>query len=99
MKRVILIAAGIALLILAAIGFVLPFLPGILFLLLGVICFAFVSPRLKRRLQANPRLRRLFTRLDGSRGMHMMDRLRLTFWAVLEAANPKSTTHRPAARR
>ena len=94
MKKLVLLIIGFVCLALGFIGMVLPFFPGIIFLLLALLCFAVWSPGLKRRLKRNPRMRQLFLRLDHGDGLHIMDRLKLTFWALLEAANPKTREDR-----
>lgn len=72
-----------------AIGILLPFAPGLPFLLLAALCFATASPRLRQRLVRHPRMARLFTRIDQGARLDIISQARLTFWAVLEAVSPR----------
>lgn len=90
MKSLIVITAGIGATLLGLLGLLIPVIPGILFLLVAAICFASVSPEVRQQLQRFPRFRRLMTRVDSGRGMQLMMRCRLVFWALLEAVNPRT---------
>ena len=89
LKTLFLSGLGALCLVLGVLGLLLPFAPGLPFLLLAAICFAALSRGFKTRLSRHPRLARLFGRMDQGAHLDMMTQARLAFWAVLEAANPK----------
>jgi uncharacterized protein len=83
LRRLFLFVAGLAFLVLGLIGLLMPFLPGLLFLAIAVLCFAGASPAVGRRLRADPRYRRWRARWESRRNLRPADRLRLTFWLGL----------------
>jgi uncharacterized membrane protein YbaN (DUF454 family) len=85
MKRFLLFIGGLVFIAIGLIGLIVPMIPGFVFLLLSAVIFAGLSPRLRRRLDAHPRLHRLFARVDASRHLRPLDRFKLTVWACLEA--------------
>jgi uncharacterized membrane protein YbaN (DUF454 family) len=89
LKTIIALAAGIFLTILGAIGLLVPILPGFLFLLPAAVCFASVSPTLRNRMGQHPRIGRFLHRMDSSRSLDTPGRIKLAFWAGLEAVNPR----------
>ena len=91
MKTVLTVTAGITLLCLGALGLLLPFLPGFLFLLGAAACFATLSPALHRTLHRQPRVSRFLHRLDASTHLPIVHRVKLAFWAGLEAITPRKT--------
>lgn len=96
MKSLLTFAAGILFLALGLLGLLLPVLPGVLFLLVAAVCFASASPALRDSMRKHPRLARLLARLDAGQQLHIGARGKLAFWALLEAANPRS--RRPSTR-
>ena len=90
MKTMSLTLVGIIALALGLIGLVVPIIPGVLFLLVAALCFGVLSRPVRSRLERNGRMKRLFGRLDAGRHLGVPTRMKLAFWAVLEAANPGS---------
>lgn len=90
MKRLLLIIAGSAFIVLGVLGLILPFAPGLLFLLFAVVCFSAASHSVRVRLSRYPRLARLFTRLEAGDKMDLLSRLKLTFWACAEAVTRRA---------
>lgn len=91
MKIFITTIAGIVLLCLGFLGLLLPFLPGFVFMLGALACFASLSPRLRHRLHRQPRISRFLTRLESSAHLPVLPRVKLAFWAGLEALTQKRT--------
>ncbi|XOV81936.1 MAG: DUF454 family protein [bacterium] len=89
MKILFLSMLGCASLVLGLVGLILPIVPGFLFILIALACFASLSPQMKRTLQRHPRLARFFDRLESGTHLHWLPRMKLAFWAGLEAVNPK----------
>ncbi len=89
MRVVVLFLLGCASLVLGLAGLVIPIVPGFLFILLALACFASLSPQMKRTLNKHPRLARFFHRLESGAHLHWLLRVKLAFWASLEAVNPK----------
>ena len=58
LKRLALYCAALLLLALGLIGLLLPFLPGIIFLLGAAVCVSLASPRVAARLHRHPQLAR-----------------------------------------
>ena len=85
LKRALLIAAGFGLLGLGLIGLLIPVLPGVLFLVLAVLCFSATSPRLQARMERHPAWRGWRLRWRQSRGLPVLRRLQLAFWLTAEA--------------
>lgn len=77
--------AGCALLALAFVGFILPILPGFLFLVLALVCFAAVSPSLKRRLDRHPTWRAWHSNWRRGSSLPLGDRVKLMFWMGADA--------------
>ena len=88
MKNVLLIPIGLAALVLGIAGLIIPIIPGFIFLALAAICFATVVPGLRRKLERNSRMQRLFNRVDRSTHYPALTRLKLLFWACLETVMP-----------
>ncbi|MEM7078177.1 MAG: DUF454 family protein [Pseudomonadota bacterium] len=90
MRRALLIISGTILVMLGILGLVLPFAPGLLFLLLGAVCFSLASNRLRDHLARQPRLARLFERLDRGEELDLVARMKLVFWACAEAVTRRA---------
>ncbi len=90
MKTMSLTLFGSIALALGLIGLIIPIIPGVLFLLVAALCFGVLSRPVRGHLERNGRMRRLFGRLDAGRHLGLPTRMKLAFWAVLEAANPGS---------
>jgi uncharacterized membrane protein YbaN (DUF454 family) len=84
-KKLILLVCGMALLGLGVVGLALPFLPGIAFLLCAALCFAALSPKMQGLMSRHPRVAHFFRRVEQGRGLDLVNRIKLTFWATLEA--------------
>jgi len=91
LKIFITTTAGIVFICLGFLGLLLPFMPGFLFMLGAAACFASLSPRLRRRLHRQPRISRFLTRLESSTHLSVLPRIKLAFWAGLEALTQKRT--------
>ncbi len=89
MKTLLKALLGTLFLALGFVGLLLPFLPGFLFFLLAAACFASLSPTLNRRLHGQPRVSRFLRRLEAGEQLDPLSRIKLTFWAGLEAVNPR----------
>ncbi len=87
--------AGCGLLALAFVGFLIPILPGFLFLALALLCFASISPTVSRSLDRSPTWRVWHGHWRTSRGMRFSERIRLMFWmsadAAVRAVRPRRT--------
>ncbi|MEQ9451569.1 MAG: DUF454 family protein [Pseudomonadales bacterium] len=94
MKRFLLIPIGFGAAAIGLFGLIVPVIPGVLFLLVAMLCFATALPRLRTRLSRSPRFARLFRRMDHSAQLPAVARLKLTFWALLEAVTPTRANHR-----
>ncbi|MEM9620383.1 MAG: DUF454 family protein [Pseudomonadota bacterium] len=77
-------------LFLGLLGLLLPVLPGFLFIIVAVALYAMMVPPARRALSRQPRLRRLFERLDHANNLDLLSRCKLAFWASLEAASPQN---------
>lgn len=88
MKKIVIGLVGLVSVALGLFGLIVPLIPGVLFLLIAAVCFATLSPRLQRRLRSNPRLRRLFDRVEQGGQLGSWPRIKLMLWAVAEAATP-----------
>jgi len=93
LKTLFLFVAGMVFLALGLFGLVVPLIPGFLFLLVAAACFAAAFPRFRASMNRNPRMRRFFHRLDAGADLHPLTRVRLAFWASLEAASPRQKRH------
>ena len=91
MKLVLYTLAAFLLSILGVIGLLLPIVPGWLFFGLAVVCVAQVSPRFRRKLHNNPRMRRFTHRLNQAKALAPVARIKLSFWALVEAIGPQRT--------
>lgn len=85
LKKIILAIVGVGLLGLGIVGLALPFLPGIIFLLLAALCFAALSRKVHDFLSRHPRIARFFHRVEQGHALDLLTRLKLIFWAGLEA--------------
>ena len=87
------------LLVVGAIGLIVPILPGIPLLVLAALLFTANSPGLRRRLFNTPRLAPYFRRLDalfatpGVDGLTVWERTKLKTLSVLAALLPKQRRH------
>lgn len=88
MKHLLLITIGSIAVVIGVIGLVIPLIPGFLFLIVAALCFATLFPALRNRLQRNPRMHRLFQRLDKTQHLSVANRVKLTFWAIIESVAP-----------
>lgn len=86
---------GLALLALAFVGFIIPILPGFLFLALALLCFVAVSPALARRLDRYPTWRAWHVRWRLGAGLPLLDRARLMFWLGADSAFQSVSTRKP----
>jgi uncharacterized membrane protein YbaN (DUF454 family) len=84
-KKLVFVTLGVGLAVLSVIGLAVPILPGIVFLLLAALCFATLSLRVHGFLSRHPRFARFFRRVEQGRGLGLTNRIKLTFWASLEA--------------
>ncbi|NOX50603.1 MAG: DUF454 family protein [Gammaproteobacteria bacterium] len=85
MKTLFLALLGCLLLALGIVGVIVPILPGLLFLLLALVCFGTLFPTLRNNLSRHPRFKRYFQRLDAGAHYDALTRCKLAFWAALEA--------------
>ncbi len=90
MKSIAILVTGVLTASIGVLGLLIPVIPGVLFLLIAALCFATLSPGLRQKMQRNPRLKRLLLRLDAGHGLQLTTRCKLMFWAILEAANPRT---------
>ncbi|MEM7218536.1 MAG: DUF454 family protein [Pseudomonadota bacterium] len=77
LARGALLLAGAVLTVMGLLGLLLPFAPGLLFLLLAGLCFAAASPGIRRQLERHPRLAPHFGRWQRGAGLDWPDRARL----------------------
>jgi len=96
-RRLALYSATLVLLALGILGLLLPFLPGVFFLVGAVICLSLASPRLADRCHRHPALARWHRRWHASAGLPGWQRGRLAFWLTADAA--VDTVRRAAGRR
>ena len=89
MKTLVKALLGSLFLVLGFVGLLLPILPGFLFFLLAAACFASLSPALNRKLHRQPRVSRFLHRLEAGERLDLLTRMKLTFWAGLEAVSPR----------
>ena len=85
LQRAFYLTLGSCLTVLGLIGLVLPVIPGVLFLVLAVLCFSAASPRLQRRLERHPTYRGWQTRWHASSGLPFYRRWQLAFWLWADA--------------
>jgi len=76
---------GGAFLMLGVLGLLLPILPGFLFLFIALMCFATISPTVRRRLEGNRTLKALHGRWRRGRGLPLWHRMKLMFWLSAES--------------
>jgi uncharacterized membrane protein YbaN (DUF454 family) len=97
------VVAGCAFLALALVGFVVPILPGFVFLIPALLCFAAVSPTFGRWLDRNRVWRTVHAKWRRGAGLPLGHRIKLMFWlgadATLRAAHSAASSRRPPARR
>jgi uncharacterized protein len=86
LKRLVLALTGLVLTCLGLVGLMLPFLPGVFFLALALLCFAGASPTVNRRFTAHPRVKRWRAQWHARARLPQLDRARLTFWLALSIA-------------
>ena len=103
-RNLLIALAGCALLALAFVGFLVPILPGFLFLIPALLCFVAVSPALGRWLDRNPVWRTGHAKWRRGAGLPLGRRIKLMFWlgadASLRAAHSAlSSRYQPAPRR
>lgn len=85
-RKLLIAIAGCALLGLAFIGFLVPILPGFVFLIAALLCFAAISPPLRRWLDRNPTWRAGHAKWRRGSGLPLGHRIRLMFWLGADAA-------------
>ncbi len=88
MKTLSLAIFGTAALALGLVGLIIPIIPGVLFLFVAALCYGLLFRPVRGHLERNGRMKRLFGRLDAGSHLNLLARVKLAFWAVLEAANP-----------
>ena len=79
-RRALYATLGSLCLILALVGFVIPVLPGFLFLILAVVCFSAVSSRFARAVDSHPAASRLRRRWNRGANLPLFERIKLMFW-------------------
>ena len=89
LKSVLIVCTAVVCLFIGLVGIVVPILPGIPFLLLSLVCVASLIPPLRHQLHRQPRVRRFMGRVDAAHNLSLPARIRLLFWASLEAINPR----------
>ena len=82
-KFIFIVLATICVLI-GLLGLVIPIIPGILFLIVAAGLFAQLIPAVRQRLSRNPRMQRLFTRLDAGEQLAVFEQIKLVFLAAAE---------------
>ena len=86
---------GCAFLALAFVGFLVPFLPGFLFLIPALLCFVAISPAFGRWLDRHPMWRAGHAKWRRGAGLPLGHRIKLMFWlgadATLRAARSASS--------
>ena len=86
--------AGSAFFLLGLVGLLVPVLPGFLFLIIAIMCFAAISPRVRRRLEGNRTLKAMHGRWRRGRGLPMWHRIKLMFWLSAESGVHSLNTRR-----
>ena len=85
MKHIALTIIGTVCLALGALGLIVPLIPGFLFLLIAAAAFAQLFPSVRRRLDRHPRMNRFFQRVDASEPLGLLDQMKMTVLASIEA--------------
>ena len=85
-RNLLIAAAGCAFLVLALVGFMIPILPGFVFLIPALLCFATVSATLRRQLERNATWRTCHAKWRRGSGLPLGHRIRLMFWLGVDAA-------------
>lgn len=92
LRKTLLLMAGVALGALGLIGLVLPFMPGVLFLVAAAVCLSLASRRLGARLEArlahHPRYREALGHWRSARHLPRWQRARLGFWLAARCMIP-----------
>ncbi len=86
MRKILALVLGGAFLILGIIGLFIPILPGILFLLLALLCFAETSERLRARLAQWYQSHRSNKLAGRNYGLSRMQRIELSAWRAAARA-------------
>jgi len=93
LRKLVLMVAGAALVMLGIIGLVMPVMPGLLLLAAAAGCFSLASTRfrvrLERHLNRHPRYRRALHRWQTGTGLPPLRRLQLAFWLTLRSLVPE----------
>lgn len=91
-RKLVLLVAGLALLLLGLVGLVLPVLPGVLLLAAAALCFSMASRRLRTRLEArlqhSPRYRMALRRWQAADSLPPWRRAQLGFWLMVASILP-----------
>lgn len=75
---------GFIFMILGFIGLALPFMPGFIFIGIGIICLAGADPRLKKLLGKHPRIERFMRHIDKSSDLAFTRRCKIALAASAE---------------
>tara|TARA_B100000315_G_scaffold251279_1_gene285784 strand:- start:3067 stop:3339 length:273 start_codon:yes stop_codon:yes gene_type:complete len=77
---------GCVCLLLAVIGFLIPVLPGFLFLIFAVVCFSAVSSRFARFLERHPAATAWRRRWHRGTHLPLRQRIKLMLWLTADSA-------------
>ena len=83
-------ALGCLCLVLALIGFVVPILPGFLFLILAIVCFSAASHRVASVVNRHPAASAWQRRWRRGASLPLWQRVQLMFWLTADSAFGKS---------
>ena len=85
-RKLLTALAGCALLAFAFVGFLVPILPGLVFLIPALLCFVAISPALGRWLDRNPVWRTGHAKWRRGAGLPLGRRIKLMFWLGADAS-------------